>query len=149
MTIANYTTDVSEYHSVQEITRLLVSASVSAIATEYDEKQLPSGITFKVTLDNVAFAYRLPCNWRGTLQCLKNDPKVRSGWRTEEHARRVSWRVLRDWIRAQLALIEAGAVTVDQVMLPYAITANGKTVYERMIAEGPKYLSLASGEPTR
>jgi hypothetical protein len=50
--------------------------------------------------------------------------------RTEDHARNVAWRVVKDWVEAQLAIIETRMVTTAQVFLPYAVTANGQTLYE-------------------
>jgi hypothetical protein len=36
-----------------------------------------------------------------------------------EQPERVAWRILKDWVEAQLALIEADMATMDQVMLTY------------------------------
>jgi hypothetical protein len=37
---------------------------------------------------------------------------------------------MKDWLAAQLALIEAQRATMDQIMLPYLRTDRGITVYE-------------------
>ena len=44
-------------------------------------------------------------------------------------AERVAWRVLKDWLEAQLALIEAGVADMAEVMLPYLHVAPGVTLY--------------------
>jgi hypothetical protein len=46
-----------------------------------------------------------------------------------EHAERVAWRVVKDWLVAQLAMIEAQMATLDQVMLPYLHVDGDKTLY--------------------
>ena len=38
--------------------------------------------------------------------------------------------ITKDWVAAQLAIIETRMVTTAQVFLPYAITRNGQSVYE-------------------
>ena len=43
------------------------------------------------------------------------------------------WRVHRG--QAQLALIATQMVTLEQVFLPYALTVDGRTVYEHVQAE--------------
>ena len=43
---------------------------------------------------------------------------------------RVAWRILKDWVEAQLALIETGMVSVEQVFLPYCQSGNGETLFE-------------------
>lgn len=55
---------------------------------------------------------------------------VRRSFVTRKHARRVAWRILKDWIEAQAAIIEAGMATFDDVLLPYMLAPGGQTVYE-------------------
>jgi len=45
---------------------------------------------------------------------------------------RVSWRILKDWVEAQMALVETHMVTLEQVFLPYAVTDDGQTIYDRL-----------------
>ena len=42
----------------------------------------------------------------------------------------VSWRILRDWTAAQMAIVETRMVKMDQVFLSYAIARDGRTLYE-------------------
>ena len=52
---------------------------------------------------------------------------------TEEQAEKVAWRILKDWVDAQMALIEIEMVKMEEVFLPYTIIDNfGTTVYERL-----------------
>jgi hypothetical protein len=44
---------------------------------------------------------------------------------------RTAWRIIKDWVQAQLALVEINMVTVPQVFLPYAIMQDGRTLWER------------------
>ena len=41
-----------------------------------------------------------------------------------------AWRNVRDWILAQMALVESCDVPVDQVFLPYLSDNTGRTLYE-------------------
>ena len=52
----------------------------------------------------------------------------------EDQARRVAWRIVRDWVEAQMAIVELEMAKVDQVFLPYARTPNGQTLYEHVRA---------------
>src|SRR5438552_18436509 len=49
-----------------------------------------------------------------------------SEWQLQ--AVRVEWRIVKDWVEAQLALIETRMVTAQQVFLPYAIMRDGRTL---------------------
>ena len=55
--------------------------------------------------------------------------------RIEEQARRTAWRITKDWVDAQLAIIETKMVTTAQVFLPYAVTNDGRQVYQRFIED--------------
>ena len=47
-------------------------------------------------------------------------------------ARRTAWANIRDWLDAQMALIETGQVKLEEVFLPYMTDTTGKTLYERI-----------------
>ena len=54
----------------------------------------------------------------------------------------MAWRILKDWIEAQLAIVQAGLVTIDEVMLPYLRMSADKTLYavmreQRLALPGP------------
>ncbi|MDE2105512.1 MAG: hypothetical protein KGL39_50260 [Patescibacteria group bacterium] len=40
--------------------------------------------------------------------------------------------ILRDWIKGQLTAVECGILSFDAVFLPYMLTADGRSVVERM-----------------
>jgi hypothetical protein len=61
---------------------------------------------------------------------LKRDRTTQARYSTPEHAERVAWRIVKDWLEAQLAIIKTEMVTLDQVMLPYMRGDNGATIYE-------------------
>ena len=39
-----------------------------------------------------------------------------------QQAIRTSWRTLKDWVEAQMALLETGMVTMDEIFLPYMLS---------------------------
>jgi len=43
---------------------------------------------------------------------------------------RSRWRIIQDWVIAQLALVEVNMTTVPQVFLPYTIMKDGRTLSE-------------------
>lgn len=47
-------------------------------------------------------------------------------------AERVAWRILKDWVEAQMALLDIEMVRFEEIFLPYIETKNGRTVYERL-----------------
>jgi len=58
--------------------------------------------------------------------------KVPKTYQNKEQAVRTSWRIIKDWVEAQMALVESELADVSEVFLPYAITQNGSTLYEEI-----------------
>ena len=128
MAILNYTTSIDAEKTIMEIQRILVKKGASKIVTDYQD-QLPKAVTFCLNMNGNLIAFSLPANYTGVLKALKNDKKVPKRFLTEEHALRVSWRIVKNWVEAQMALVEAELADVTEVFLPYAITKNGTTLY--------------------
>lgn len=59
-----------------------------------------------------------------------------------EQAHRTAWRIVKEWVVAQMALIETGMVDMEEVFLPYMLIGN-RTVYE-VLSEG-NFRALPSG----
>ena len=140
MPLLNYTTKVSVVRSLQDIQKSLVKAGASSIMQDYDEQGQVVAISFRILLNGQPIAFRLPSDWKAVQQVLKND-RVRY---EEEHARRVAWRITKDWVEAQMALLATKSVTLPQLFLPYAMDSKGVTLYEK-IAMNPELL-LGEGE---
>ena len=88
--------------------------------------------------------FRLPCDWKPVLHILENDPKVPRPRKNREQAVKTAWRIVKDWVEAQMALVETKMVTTQQVFLPYAVMSDGKTLGEK-IESNPQFL-LGNGK---
>lgn len=142
MAILNYTTQISSEKTVTEIQRTLARAGTSAILTEYDSHGILCAISFRINVPSGLMSFRLPANVDNVLECLKRESKVPTRLKVKEQASRVAWRILKDWIEAQMAIVEADCAVLEQVFLPYAQTDQGKTVYEQIKDGG--FLKLAA-----
>lgn len=139
MPILNYTTSVAIEKSIGEVTTTLARRGVTRISTAFDDDGAPSGLGFTMVTDYGPRDFELPVNVDGVLAMLKKEAEPR--YQNRAQAARVAWRIAKDWMEAQVALIEAGLATLDQVMSPYMIaTADGRTVYEVLREEGMKQL---------
>jgi len=146
MPILNYTTTISPEKSVADIQRVLSSHGVLRVIVEFGPDRIPAGLSFAIETQFGPRAYRLPANINGVeavLQKQLKQGKVPRKLASREQAARVAWRILLDWVSAQLALIESGLVVVDQVFLPYMLANGNQTVYQVMVdhqlaLSGPK-----------
>jgi len=129
MALLNYTTKVPTSTTIGVVTRLLVNAGARQVMTEYDEAGEPSGLTFSIVTSFGVRGFTLPVRAEAIEQILERDVTDRR-YRGVEQSHRVAWRIIKDWLEAQLALIETEMVTFDQVMLPYMRTLDGGTMYD-------------------
>lgn len=133
MAILNYSTSIEAEQTIGEIQRMLSRYNVAAMMTEYDGHQV-SAVSFKLNINGEPMSFKLPCNWRSVATILKEQQRQRNkhGDGVDAQAVRVAWRVMKDWIEAQLALVEINMVTIPQVFLPWAIMPDGRTLAEHI-----------------
>ena len=134
MSLLNYTSKIPSERSIAEISRLLARGGARQVMQDYDDAGNTVAISFSLDLNGKLLSFRLPNEFQAVRQILQHG-KPSGGmkieyYRSEEHAQNVSWRVIKDWIEAQMALIEIHVVTTAQVFLPYATTATGQSLYE-------------------
>lgn len=129
MGILNYSTSISAVKTSSEVQNLLAAHGAQRVSVIFEAGK-PLGIAFAITTEYGLRVFELPANAEGVFACLKVESKagkIRANFANEDQAVRTAWRILKDWISAQLAIIEAGMVTLDEVMLPYMITPSGRT----------------------
>ena len=148
MGLLNYTTKIDADKTAAEIAKILSLHGASAVMTEYDpESSYVNALSFKIKMGDKELAFRLPTDWRPVYAVLTKDSKMRdyhrgyNRWKSDKElqAVRTAWRIVKDWVQAQCALIETQMATTAQVFLPYAIMRDGKTLSEK-VAENPQFL---------
>lgn len=142
MPIKNYTTSVPVEKTINDLQKILAKAKASAILTEYGPDTLPCALSFSVVHGTKDIHFKLPVNVDGVRSALKRDRE----YRDDAHARRVAWRIVKDWCDSQMALIETGQAELAQVFLPYAQTDSGETFYEKLKRQS--FLQIAHRKET-
>jgi hypothetical protein len=135
MAILNYTTSIACEKSIAEIQKCLVKHGANKIVTDY-QNNFPSAVTFCLSLNGQIVGFALPANYTGVLSAMKKDSRIPRSKCTEEQARKVAWRIVKDWVEAQMAIVEAQLADVTEVFLPYAITKSGNTLYKEVQGNG-------------
>lgn len=141
MGLLNYTTKIDADKTAAEIARCLSMHGASAILTDYDAGVL-SAISFQITLNERKIGFRLPCDWRPVYAVLTKGKKNPYSWNEEKKLRwesdwraqavRTAWRIVKDWVEAQMALVETQMVTTQEVFLPYAVMGDGRTLSQHV-----------------
>lgn len=131
MPLLNYSTSIAPEKTVAEIQAKLAKAGAFQILHEYHrESRELIGLSFRISTEFGVLAFELPARIEAVEKILTKQRVRRRPDR--EQANRVAWRILKDWVEAQLALIETGMVTIEQVFLPYCQSDKGETFYEML-----------------
>ena len=132
MPIANYSTTIEAIKSVGEIQGMLVAHGAMSILMNYAEGGLIESLSFIIKSPYGEMPIRLPVNADAVLKVLE-EQRVPPRYANHGQAVRVAWRILKDWVRAQMAILETEMVRMEQVFLPYMVTKNDRTLYETMV----------------
>lgn len=138
MAILNYTTKVKSEKTASEIQSILGKAGAQAVMSEFEDGEV-SAIAFRFDVNSQLLSFRLPINKDGVLRALKRDCEPR--YVNAEQASRTAWRIVKDWVEAQMALVEANQADIAEVFLPYLQDASGVTVYNRLLNNDFKALT--------
>ena len=138
----NYTTTISAEKTAAECVAILARAGADAVALTYEDKK-PASIAFRLKTPHGDREFTLPVNVGGMHKSLLK-ARLPKKFTDVEQARRVAWRVAKNWLEAQVAIIDAQMVAIDEVFLPYLQVASGQTVYDAY-REREQYLALEAG----
>lgn len=130
MPLKNYTTNINSGRTIGEIQQILSKHGTTAIMTEYENGEAVA-LSFKINTIRGEVGIKLPSNIDKVLRVLKNQKQNNTQIKdTKEQATRVAWRIIKDWVEAQMAILETQMVEMEEIFLPYMINNNGQTLYE-------------------
>jgi hypothetical protein len=135
--ILNYTTSIAAGKTIGQITFLLVAKRASAINIDYVGGKA-TALTFVIRVGDNMISFRMQPNVEGVRMKLRN--------RDVAQAERVAWRILLRWVEAQMAMVESTQAELGQVFLPYAVSANGSTMWQVFQVSNNKQLGSGSSE---
>jgi len=135
--IKNFSTTISSEKTIMEIEKMLSEYGATKIMKEYDEKGRPIFLAFAIQTKRGELPIKLPAKIPQVLMMFDKEvsegllPNKYSG--DKEQAFRVGWRIIKDWIDAQLTLIRLELVKPEEIFLPYIWdNQNQETLYEKL-----------------
>lgn len=134
MAILNYTTTVDAFKTASEIEYILMKHRAKSIMKNYEGESI-AGLSFLIDTGRQQIPVRLPVRVDDCLRVLQKEKKENPQKKivaTREQAERVAWRILKDWIEAQMALLDIEMVRFEEIFLPYIELRGGQTVYEQL-----------------
>ena len=143
MALKNYTS--GGRNTFEKIQQILSSHGANKIMFDYKKDGTLEAITFGLEIDGQQRGFKLPALVENVTEILYGgtDRWGRAKKITEtqrEQAYCTAWANIRDWLDAQMALVETKQVKIQQVFLAYmVINKAGQTLSEHFEAN-PKFL---------
>jgi len=146
--IKNFSTEIPVSRTIAEIEKMLAKYGATHIMKEYDGEE-PIKLMFAIVTEHGKMGVRLPMNANKILEVFKKQVsdgllpnKYWEGEWAQKQAHRVGWRIIKDWLDAQITLLNIEMVKIEEIFLPYIYNEKlDKTVYE-MLDEGKFNLDL-------
>lgn len=126
MPIMNYTTKVNVFATLGEIQGQLVKHGAKKIMQDYDDDGHISALSFLIETPDGPRGIRLPANVDAVQRVLTKQ-KVKCD---RDQSERVAWRIVKDWVEAQMAILESEMVQMDEIFLPYMLNDKGQTLFQ-------------------
>ena len=153
MPLRNYTTLIDVDKTLGQIRTILRNHDAKSILEDYEGKRL-TGLSFRVDTATGVRPFSLPIRVEKTRAVLVR--QVESGeintrrkgkefFTSYEHAERVAWRILKDWLDYEMALVETEMVEMDEVFMAWLRLGPELNLYQHMVDSGYAQLALDVG----
>jgi len=117
--------------TVYEIQCILQSNKAKALVIDYGIGGEVKALSFIIDTPQGEVPFRLPVNVDAVQKVMQRQRRV--GRTDRAQAVRVAWRINKDWLLAQMALLETEQVRLEQIFLPYAVTSDGRTFFDVIV----------------
>ena len=146
--IKNFSTEIPVVRTIAEIEKMLTKYGATQIMKEYKGEE-PVMLVFAIMTEHGQMGIRLPIHPEKIMTVFKL--QVSSGLLPNKYldgdwayaqSQRVGWRIIKDWLDAQITLLNIDMVKVEEIFLPYIYNKKlDMTVYE-MLERGKFNLDL-------
>ena len=140
MALKNYTSQVPASRSIGWIEDKLARHGARQILKEYTPDSRVSSLAFIIHVNGTELPFHLPARIDACEKVLRSEvrrPKKDTYTRIAKQAERTAWKILADWVDAQMAMIDLAQVDVLEVFLPYLFDrSKQQTFYQQLSAKG-------------
>ena len=135
--LKNYTTTIPESRTIMEIEQILSLFGATAILKDFRGDGSVKALSFKVMTEHGEMPFKIPMNDKAIAQYRSEQftgyTKKQNTLNDLDSARRIGWRIIKDWVHAQLSIVQLKLVKVQEVFLPYIYNPiEEKTFYQQI-----------------
>jgi hypothetical protein len=133
MPLKNYTSTVPAIRSIAYIETKLAAHGARKTMKEFSVDGRVIAVAFIMEIQGNEVPFKLPARVEACERVLQNSLSSRTRPETRKkipaQAERTAWKILSDWIEAQMAMIELAQVEMMEVFLPYVYDAAKDQTY--------------------
>jgi hypothetical protein len=142
--IKNYTSSVPSNRSVSHIEERLAAHGAQSVVKQYGEDRRLAAVSFFMRIGDRLVPFRLPARTAQVEQIFKarvKKPRRGTLEKLSEQAERTAWKIISDWVDAQMALVELQQAEIAEIFMPYMWSERlGKSYYQIAEAQGFKMI---------
>lgn len=99
---------------------------------DYNSQGEITALSFAMNIEDRLVGFKLPARIDQVEAILRQSKTRTPKSQIHDQAYRTGWANIRDWVTAQMALVDTRMAQLQEVFLPYMAGKNGKTLYESM-----------------
>jgi hypothetical protein len=150
--IKNYSTAIAVDKTIGEIEKILSVHGAKRVMKEYGPDGIIAMLAFTIDTPNGEMPVKLPARierMEGVFKVLVSQHKLpQSYWGNREQAARTAWRTIKDWVDAQMALVEVEMAKCEEIFLPYVYSERmGQTLFEAIESHKVDVSKLLNSAP--
>lgn len=132
MGLLNYSTTIDVHKTLGEIQKILVSHGARKLMYDYDNNGHIQSLSFTIMTVDGERGIKLPANVTAIFEVIKQQKRAGKIKTNPDYAQaeRVAWRIIKDWVESQMAILETQMVQFEEVFLPYIINNKGQTFFQ-------------------
>jgi hypothetical protein len=148
--LKNYTTEIPAQRTISEIEEILVKHGATDTWKQYDSPGKVTTLNFAVNTEFGKMPFKLSIDAQVICEVLKEQSKhgLKSISRKQasdiEHARNVGWRIVKDWIDAQMAMVFLKMRKLEQIFLADIYDMRSEKTFFQILRD-KKYAGLLMG----
>lgn len=116
-----------------DIQKILSAHQARKLMFEYNKNGRVEGMAFGLEIDGKELMFRLPARTENLARLLYQQDLLSLQDKEIDHCYQTAWANIRDWIDAQLAMVDTEMVVMGEVFLPYYVHKNGLSHFEAIL----------------
>lgn len=145
MGLKNYTTKIEVEKTMMEIEKILAKHGATHIYKMYGSDGEPKALAFKIMVQDQLLPFKLPMEEDKIYEVFRqqhNQGEIPKRYVDRKQAKRTGWRIIKDWVDSQMALVKIHLVKFEEVFLPYMYDEKrNETLFQKFERKGYEMLT--------